>query len=115
MKAILLMLSVCLLNTLGQILAKKGINRQKEKQNSSKGILFFFEPKIIAGSLMALVAPLFYIKAIEAAGLGQIYGLNGLNYLIVYTAGILLLKEQGSTRKTLGILLIAGGIALWSL
>lgn len=97
---------MCLSASTGQILVKKGLNRKKA---------YYLDPFIFAGVFLVLLSPFLYMKAVQTAGLSGAFGLNGFSYIIVYLLGITVLGEKGSLLQTLGILLISGGVFIWSI
>jgi len=102
----LIMTAMCLTASTGQILVKKGINRKKPN---------YLDIYIFAGGFLVVLSPLLYLKAVSMVGLSGAFGLNGLSYIIVYILGVAILREKGSFLQTLGILLISGGVFIWSM
>jgi len=100
------MTAMCLSASTGQILVKKGLNRKR---------LHYLDPYIFAGVALVLLSPFLYMKAVQMAGLSGAFGLNGISYIIVYLLGVTVLREKGSFLQTLGILLISGGVLIWSI
>ncbi len=115
MISILLMLLVCIMTAFGQVLAKQGLTGRSRGPGFTELIRFLVHPRIIAGMLLVLGAPLIYIQVLKRLGLSGAYGLNGLSYLIVYSLSRLILKERGSALHTAALLLISGGVFIWSI
>lgn len=111
----LIMIAMCFFTSTGQVLVKRGINQRMVQGVTLKNLLYFFEPHILIGGFLVLISPLLYLKVLSLTGLSEAYGLNGLSYIIVYLMGVFILKERGSFLQSLGILLITGGIILWSI
>lgn len=110
-----IMILMCLFTSSGQVLVKKGIEDRGQEGASPRNIRYYFEYHIIAGGLLILFSPFLYLKVLKLTGLSGAFGLNGISYIIVYLMGVFILKEKGSFLQTLGIILITGGIVIWSI
>ncbi len=111
----IIMIIMCLFTSSGQVLVKKGIERRGKEGISPLKLLYYFESHILAGGLLILFSPLLYLKVLKLTGLSGAFGLNGISFIFVYLMGVFILKERGSFLQTLGIVLITGGILIWSI
>lgn len=115
LQALLLMTAMSLLTGTGQIFLKKGLLQETPAKGIFPMIKLCFRPLILGGLILALLAPLVYLRALALLGLSGVYGLNGISYFVVYGLSRFILKERGSYLHLVGLVLIGGGIALWSL
>jgi len=115
MTSVLLMLLMCLMTGAGQVLVKKGMTGRQRGAGLTGLIRFFLHPLLLGGMLLVLGAPLIYIRVLADLGLSGAYGLNGISYIIVYALSRIVLKEEGSWLHGAGLILIAGGVFVWSI
>ena len=99
----------------GQVLIKLGLNKTRPVPGLPRMIRACGHPAVLAGLFLALGAPLIYLKALALLGLSSVYGLNGISYFFVYAFSRFVLKEKGSLLHLAGLVLIAGGIVVWSI
>lgn len=115
LSAFLLMILMGMMTAGGQVLIKLGMMGRERPAGIFTMILFCLNLQIITGLMLALSAPLVYIQALKLLGLSGAYGLNGLSYLFVFAFSRIFLGEKGSILHLAGLLLIAGGVAIWSI
>ena len=114
-QAFLLMVLMGVMTAGGQIFLKLGMKGRERPSGVWGMILFCLNIRILTGLFLALTAPLVYIRALAFLGLSGTYGLNGLSYFFVFAFSRIFLNEKGSLMHLAGLILIAGGIALWSI
>ena len=115
LSALGLMVLMSVMTAGGQVLLKGGMRGRTRPSGPLQMIRFTLHPQILAGLFLALTAPLVYIQALKLLGLSAVYGLNGLSYFFVYAFSRIFLDEKGSRLHLAALLLIAGGVAVWSI
>jgi uncharacterized membrane protein len=91
------------LGGLGQLLFKAGL---LEHQQINMALA------ILAGLVAYGVSTLLYFYALGREHLSWVYGFSGLSYIFTWILAYLFLGEATTTLGTIGILLIATGVAL---
>jgi len=74
----------------------------------------FFDPFILSGFVAAFVASLCWMAAMTAFDLSYAYPFMGLNFVLVFLASAILLHEQVTLYKVVGLALIVLGIVISS-
>jgi len=74
----------------------------------------FFDPFIMSGFVAAFLASLCWMAAMTAFELSYAYPFMGLNFVLVFLASAILLSEQVTTYKVVGLSLIVLGIIISS-
>ena len=74
----------------------------------------FFDPFIMSGFVAAVLASLCWMAAMTAFDLSYAYPFMGLNFVLVFLVSALLLSEQVTLYKTVGLALIVLGIVISS-
>ncbi len=115
LKALGLMTLMAGMTAGGQVLLKLGLDAAGFTLSFRSLFSLMLKPKVLMGLLLALAAPLVYLKALSLLGLSSVYGLNGISYFFVYFLSRFILHEKGSSLHLAGLLLIAGGITVWSI
>lgn len=115
MAAFLLMTLMGMMTAGGQVLIKLGMKGRERPAGITGMILFCVNLRIIVGLLLVLIAPLVYIQALKHLGLSGAYGLNGLSYIFVFAFSRIFLGEKATILHLAGLILIVGGVAVWSI
>ena len=74
----------------------------------------FFDPFILSGFVAAFLASLCWMAAMTAFDLSYAYPFMGLNFVLVFLASAILLSEQVTMYKVVGLILIVLGILISS-
>ena len=74
----------------------------------------FFDPFIMSGFVAAFLASLCWMAAMTAFDLSYAYPFMGLNFVLVFLASAILLHEQVTLYKVVGLILIVLGIVISS-
>lgn len=74
----------------------------------------FFDPFILSGFVAAFLASLCWMAAMTAFDLSYAYPFMGLNFVLVFLASAILLHEQVTLYKVVGLALIVLGIVISS-
>src|SRR3989339_308996 len=74
----------------------------------------FFYPFIMSGFVAAFLASLCWMAAMTAFELSYAYPFMGLNFVLVFLASAILLSEQVTLYKVVGLILIVLGIVISS-
>jgi multidrug transporter EmrE-like cation transporter len=74
----------------------------------------FFDPFILSGFVAAFLASLCWMAAMTAFDLSYAYPFMGLNFVLVFLASAILLSEQVTLYKVVGLALIVLGIVISS-
>jgi len=96
----------------GQMLIRKGASKIIRNAGFIRLIRSFIDPFLITGLMLTLSAPLLYIRALSGLDLGKAFMFNSLTHLLVFFAGIFILKERANIFHWFGISLIAAGFLL---
>jgi len=115
LSAFLLMILMGIMTAAGQVLIKLGMLGSESPSGISAMVRVCLNFRIITGFMLALSAPLVYIQALKFLGLSATYGLNGLSYIFVFAFSRIFLGERVSVLHLAGLVLIAGGVAVWSI
>jgi len=111
--AYILMLMILLMVAAGQTLLKKGIQAGKA---SGKGLIgSLFHPFVILAALLVLASPFLYTRVVARLGLSYAFGLNALNYPLIFILSRVFLSEKSNAYHWTGIFLITSGVFIWSL
>ncbi|MBF9014248.1 MULTISPECIES: hypothetical protein [unclassified Oceanispirochaeta] len=111
--AYVLMLCVLLLVAAGQTLLKKGLLLSKARGRGR--IASFFHPLVIAAGMMVVASPFLYIRVVALLGLSNAFGLNALNYPLIFILSRVMLKESSNPWHWSGLILITSGVFIWSI
>jgi len=74
----------------------------------------FFDPFIMSGFIAAFLASLCWMAAMTAFELSYAYPFMGLTFVLVFLASVVLLGEQATAYKIIGLALIVLGIIVTS-
>ncbi|MDC7233468.1 MAG: hypothetical protein PQJ58_09555 [Spirochaetales bacterium] len=111
--AYILMLMILLMVAAGQTALKKGIQAGVEK---GKGrIASLFHPLVILAGVLVVASPFLYVKVVALLGLSGAFGLNALNYPLIFLLSRVFLKESSNPWYWSGLILITAGVFTWSL
>jgi len=100
---------VILLSACSQLLLKLGAAGKKSRLES------FFNSRTLSGCALFLVVTLLSVFAMQRIHLATVTAWSGINYILIAILSRTLLKENVSRSALLGCLLVALGIALFSL
>lgn len=111
--AYVLMFLMLLMVALGQILLKKGISIGVQR---GKGrVASLFHPLVLLAGFIVLVSPFLYIRVVALLGLSGAFGLNALNYPLIFILSGACLGEKSNSRHWSGVILISLGVVIWSI
>ena len=109
----LMMVLILLMVAAGQILLKKGIQLSRD---AGKGrIASLFHPLVLLAGVMVAASPLLYVLVVSRMGLSSAFGLNALNYPLIFLLSRFFLKESSNRWHWSGLILISAGVFFWSL
>lgn len=111
--AYILMLFIILIVTAGQTLLKKGIQIGVQKGKGRFASLF--HPLVITAALMVAASPFLYVRVVALLGLSSAFGLNAVNYPLIFILSRVFLKEKSNIWHWSGLILITAGVFTWSL
>lgn len=103
--AMLLPAIAAVLAAMGQLLLKIGANGRH-------AIGEFVNPAIIGGLLLYGLGTVIWIAALASRPLVQVYAFTALSFVLVYLAGVLLLRETLTPSAALGVALVLLGLYL---
>jgi len=109
------LLLMVLLNTLGQLLVKRGAVRIESRLGRVQLIRSMINWPLALGGLSVIAGPLLYMYALTKVELSVGYSFSGLTYLLVILGGHLLLKERITLYHVLGTLSILAGLTVWNM
>ncbi|HDQ13693.1 MAG TPA: hypothetical protein ENN41_02625 [Sediminispirochaeta sp.] len=109
------LLLMVLMNTLGQILVKKGAVQLDLHLGWKKFLKSLYTPYLIGGVLAVVLGPLLYMYALTEVELNVAYSFSGLTYLSVVISGHLLLHERITYYHIAGSLAILAGLTVWNI
>ena len=109
------LLLMVLLNTLGQLLVKRGAIRIETHLGTAQLIRSMVNWPLALGGLSVIAGPLLYMYALTKVELSVGYSFSGLTYLMVILGGHLLLKERITLYHVCGTLSILAGLAVWNM
>lgn len=102
------------LTVIGQLLVKKG--SEQVKMNYYKPVqsikLVLKNNHLLLGMGITILAPLAYFVALVNIPLSVAFSLNSINYVLVSIVGYFIWKEDLSSKKIIGLVLIVGGTIL---
>jgi len=115
LRPFLILLVAILFSASGELLLKDGMN--KVGLLSFQPSLFlptlwraFTTPQVIMGFVCAFVAAIFWLAVISRVPLSYAYPMLSLSYVVVVFASWLLLGEDFSFTRLLGVLIICSGV-----
>lgn len=109
------LLLMVLLNTLGQLLVKRGAVRIDIHLGPARLIRSMINWPLALGGLSVIAGPVLYMYALTKVELSVGYSFSGLTYLMVVLSGHLLLKERIGIYHVLGTLTILAGLMVWNM
>ena len=109
------LLLMVLLNTLGQLLVKRGAVRIDIHLGTAHLIRSMINWPLALGGLSVIAGPVLYMYALTKVELSVGYSFSGLTYLMVVLGGHLLLKERITIYHILGTLTILAGLMVWNM
>lgn len=109
----ILMVLILLMVAAGQTLLKKGIQLSREAGKSRMAALF--HPLVLTAGLLVAASPLLYVLVVSRLGLSAAFGLNALNYPLIFLLSRFFLKESSNHWHWSGLILISAGVFFWSL
>lgn len=109
------LLLMVLLNTLGQLLVKRGAVRIETHLGTAQLIRSMVNWPLALGGFSVIAGPLLYMYALTKVELSVGYSFSGLTYLMVILGGHLLLKERITLYHVLGTLSILAGLTVWNM
>jgi drug/metabolite transporter (DMT)-like permease len=109
------LLLMVLLNTLGQLLVKRGAVRIDIHLGLAHLIHSMVCWPLALGGLSVIAGPMLYMYALTKVELSVGYSFSGLTYLLVVLGGHLLLKERITLYHVLGTLAIIAGLTVWNM
>lgn len=115
MNGFIVMLSVVILATAGQILMKKGMSKFKSldlKKTLSQFFKIVFQPLVLVGIIVSVVAAAFMLLALSSLNVSYAYPLVSGTYVLTALFALIFLKEKISALRWGGILLIVLGSIL---
>lgn len=104
-----LLMGMAILTATGQVFLRRGALQLVRKRGLSRLLLSFVNPYLITGLLLALAAPLLYIRALGGLPLSEAFMYNSLSHLLVFLAGRFLLQERAHVLHWIGLCLIVIG------
>jgi drug/metabolite transporter (DMT)-like permease len=107
-----LLLGMAVLTATGQVFLRRGAVHLVRKRGLLRFLLSFINPHLITGSVLALAAPLLYIRALGGLPLSQAFMFNSLSHLLVFLAGRFVLKERAHPLHWIGLSLIILGFLM---
>jgi drug/metabolite transporter (DMT)-like permease len=111
--AYILMVFILLMVAAGQTLLKKGVQAGQARGKSR--IASLFHPYVIAAFILVGASPLLYVRVVASLGLSNAFGLNALNYPLIFILSRLFLSEKSNSWHWSGLTLITLGVFIWSL
>ena len=117
MKGIPLILLAVMLGATGQIVMKKGMQIYGEVSASSvwgQLIPILKTPQVLIGFICYGVSAILWIAVVSNVDLSLAYPMVSLAYVIVFIASWLLLGEQISALRVVGLLIIVAGVVVIS-
>jgi len=111
--AYLLMVLILMMVAAGQTLLKKGIQAGQKAGRGRAASLF--HPLVILAALMVVLSPVLYTRVVAGLGLSSAFGLNALNYPLIFILSRVFLSEKSNRWHWTGVLLISAGVFVWSL
>ena len=114
MNTIVIILTGILFASLGQVFWKMGMNSIGAIENFSiSGILsMFLNPLVLLGLVMYGSSTVFWLIALSQKDLSYVYPFISLTFIIVLLLSQFVLKEQVSTARIVGTIIIVGGLMI---
>jgi uncharacterized membrane protein len=114
MDVIIIILTGILCASLGQVFWKIGMNAVGAIENFSiSGIIsMFINPLVILGLIMYGLSTVFWLIALSQKDLSYVYPFISLTFIIVLFLSYFVLKEQISTARIVGTIIIVGGLMI---
>lgn len=109
------LLLMVVLNTVGQLLVKKGALRLVLHRGIPAFLKSGLNLFLIGGGLSAAAAPLLYMYALSKLELNVGYSFSGLTYLSVVLSGHFFLREKITLYHIGGSLAILAGLVIWNI
>lgn len=109
------LLLMVFLNTLGQLLVKRGALKIVMHRGFWTMLKSMVNLNLALGSLAVVAAPLLYMYALTMVELNIGYSFSGLTYLSVVLSGHLILHEKITLYHILGSLVILAGLTIWNI
>ncbi len=103
------------LNTVGQLLVKRGAVKLVVYRGLLKLLKSMFNIQLFLGAMAVILGPLLYMYALSKVELNVGYSFSGLTYLSVVLSGHLLLHEKITLYHIGGSLAILAGLMIWNL
>jgi uncharacterized membrane protein len=112
MNTIIIILIGILFASLGQVFWKIGMNSIGAIDNFSiSGIIsMFFNPIVLLGLFMYGLSTIFWLIALSKKDLSYVYPFISLTFIIVLILSHFILKEQVSTARIVGTIIIVVGL-----
>lgn len=117
MRAFSILLVAILLTVSGELLLKHGMNRvgvlSLQWPHFLDGIARTFStPQILGGFALVFSGSIFWLAVISRVELSWAYPMLSLGYVIVVVASWLLLGEQFSALRLVGVLVVCSGVVI---
>lgn len=112
MNTIIIILAGILFASLGQVFWKIGMNSIGAIDNFSiSGIIsMFLNPLVVLGLIMYGLSTVFWLIALSQKDLSYVYPFISLTFIIVLFLSFFVLKEQVSTARIVGTIIIVVGL-----
>lgn len=112
MKPLGLILFSVALGVIGQICFKLGVRQAGKVELSLALLRLLFTPYIMAGILAYVISTLSWLSVLSKADLSFAYPMISFGYIIIVLVSLLLFKENVSSVRWLGVILISLGVFL---
>ena len=100
---------------LAQLLIKKGAVQFQETGSFREIVKLFCSSYIIAGFVLVMIAPVFYIFALRNIELSKAFAFSSANYALVVIGSRVFFKENVNTLRWLGVALIVFGMVCFGM
>ena len=114
--AIIFILSAVLINVVGQIFIKKGLNSMTNLNFSgnlfSTYINIFLSPNVMIGLCTYFISVLLWLYALSIVDLSYAFPFLALSYIMVIIGSWLFLGESISAVRLIGVLVICIGVSI---
>lgn len=111
-QGVLFLLIMAFFTAAGQTLLRKGAIKIVRGKGLGAFLFSCLNFYLGGGLLLALLAPLLYIKALHDIPLSQAFMFNSLTHLLVFLSGRFILKERARALHWVGLSLIVVGFLL---
>jgi drug/metabolite transporter (DMT)-like permease len=115
MKAYGALVLMVFLNTLGQLLVKRGAVKIVLRNGFAALVRSMLNLYLLLGCASVVLAPLLYMYALSILDLSVGYSFTGLTYVSVVLSGHLLLHERITLYHIAGALVILAGLTIWNI